>query len=46
MSVAAAQKTWELQNGVSIVDPTKDFIYGYDAEEQKAILAAQPWKKE
>lgn len=43
---SGARKTWELENKVAIVDPTKDNIYGFDKTEQEALRDAQPWKKE
>ncbi|KAK6363216.1 COP9 signalosome catalytic subunit rri1 [Orbilia blumenaviensis] len=44
MSADLARKTWELENKVTLVDPVKDFIYGFDEEEQKTTLDAKPWK--
>lgn len=34
----------ELDNNVQLVDPHRDALYTYDAEEQKAIGNAKPWK--
>lgn len=34
----------ELENNVKLVDPTRDALYGYDAEEQKVIASARPWR--
>jgi len=39
-----AQKTWELDNNVQLVNPERDALYTYDAEEQKAVNAAKPWR--
>ncbi|KAJ9638774.1 COP9 signalosome catalytic subunit rri1 [Coniosporium apollinis] len=44
--MSAAQKTWELENVVKLVDPARDALYNYDPDEQKAINAAKPWKKD
>ncbi|KAK5142392.1 COP9 signalosome complex subunit CsnE [Cryomyces antarcticus] len=40
----SARVTWELDNAVRLVDPTRDALYGYDVAEQKKINAARPWK--
>ncbi|ORX94725.1 JAB1/Mov34/MPN/PAD-1 ubiquitin protease-domain-containing protein [Clohesyomyces aquaticus] len=39
-----AMKTWELENSVALVDPTKDALYSYSASAQKSINEAQPWR--
>lgn len=41
---ASAQKTFDLLNNIRPLDP-KDEIFLYDAEEQKAINKAAPWKQ-
>jgi hypothetical protein len=46
MSSSLARKTWEMENRVAVVDPVKDYIYGYDSEEQKKALNAARWKEE
>lgn len=40
----SAFKTWELENNLTLVDPYKDALYNYDADEQKVIGEAKPWK--
>jgi len=42
----AARKAWELENSVKLVDPHRDALYAYDADEQKAIQNEKPWKKD
>ncbi|KAL1630331.1 COP9 signalosome catalytic subunit rri1 [Neofusicoccum ribis] len=39
-----AMKSWELENSIKLVDPTRDALYNYDAEAQKAINDAKPWR--
>ena len=36
----------ELENVVKLVDPHRDALYGYDAEEQKRIQDERPWRKD
>jgi COP9 signalosome complex subunit 5 len=36
----------EIENVVSLVDPQRDALYGYDSVEQKSIQDARPWKKD
>ncbi|MCJ1314399.1 COP9 signalosome catalytic subunit rri1 [Agyrium rufum] len=40
------RSAWEIENAVKLVDPHRDALYSYDAEEQKAINSAAPWKKD
>ncbi|RKF79355.1 COP9 signalosome complex subunit 5 [Golovinomyces cichoracearum] len=41
----SALKTWaELENNVKLVDPHRDALYSYDADEQKALGIAKPWQ--
>ncbi|OSS51721.1 hypothetical protein B5807_03310 [Epicoccum nigrum] len=42
--MGTALKTWELENAVQLVDPTKDALYSYSASAQKALDAAHPWR--
>ncbi|KAH8600230.1 COP9 signalosome complex subunit 5 [Bisporella sp. PMI_857] len=42
--MAAALKTWELDNNVKLVDNHRDALYAYDTEEQKAIQNSKPWR--
>ncbi|KAF2748834.1 Mov34-domain-containing protein [Sporormia fimetaria CBS 119925] len=42
----ASMKTWELENSISLVDPTRDALYTYSASEQKTINEARPWRNE
>lgn len=43
-SSSTAQKTWELENQVQIVDDAS--IYAFDEAEQEAIHEKQPWKED
>jgi COP9 signalosome complex subunit 5 len=42
--MGTALKTWELENSVQLVDPTKDALYSYSVSAQKALDAAHPWR--
>ncbi|KAG6015359.1 COP9 signalosome catalytic subunit rri1 [Claviceps lovelessii] len=42
----ALLQTWELENGVKLVDPKRDALYNYDAEAQKAAAQARPWSQD
>ncbi|KAF2821951.1 Mov34-domain-containing protein [Ophiobolus disseminans] len=42
--MGTALKTWELENSVKLVDPTKDALYSYSASAQKSINEAHPWR--
>ncbi|KAH9867210.1 hypothetical protein IAQ61_007802 [Plenodomus lingam] len=42
--MGTALKTWELENAVQLVDPTKDALYNYSASAQKSINEAHPWR--
>ncbi|PSN66259.1 Mov34-domain-containing protein [Corynespora cassiicola Philippines] len=42
--MGTALKTWELENSVELVDPTKDALYSYSSTEQKQINEAHPWR--
>ena len=44
MSAAEAQKRWELENNIQIVEP--DQIYRYDPAAQEAEVARKPWLQE
>ncbi|KAI6821809.1 COP9 signalosome complex subunit [Hortaea werneckii] len=39
-----AQKAWEIENAVKLVDPTRDALYNYSPEEQKKVTAGRPWR--
>ncbi|KAF2432323.1 Mov34-domain-containing protein [Tothia fuscella] len=41
-----ALKSWELENAVQLVDPTRDAIYNYSSTTQKQLMDAKPWKKD
>ncbi|KAI9709447.1 MAG: COP9 signalosome catalytic subunit rri1 [Bogoriella megaspora] len=43
---STAFKTFELENAVKLVDPTRDTLYNYDAEELKATREAKPWRSD
>ncbi|KAH6625230.1 JAB1/Mov34/MPN/PAD-1 ubiquitin protease-domain-containing protein [Boeremia exigua] len=42
--MGTALKSWELENSVQLVDPTKDALYAYSAPAQKALDNAHPWR--
>ncbi|KAL6711443.1 COP9 signalosome catalytic subunit rri1 [Coniothyrium glycines] len=42
--MGTALKTWELENSIKLVDPTKDALYSYSASEQRSINDAHPWR--
>ncbi|KAL8706884.1 MAG: hypothetical protein Q9201_000153 [Fulgogasparrea decipioides] len=44
MSMQSAQRAWELENAIKLVDSHRDALYAYDEDEQKAVNAAHPWK--
>ncbi|KAL9640826.1 MAG: hypothetical protein Q9164_000061 [Protoblastenia rupestris] len=44
--MSIAQTSWELENATKLIDPHRDALYNYDANEQKAIGEAKPWKKD
>ncbi|KAF1938437.1 Mov34-domain-containing protein [Clathrospora elynae] len=44
--MGTALKTWELENAIALVDPTKDALYDYSAAAQKAINEAHPWRSD
>ncbi|KAK5119038.1 COP9 signalosome catalytic subunit rri1 [Meristemomyces frigidus] len=39
-----AQKGWEIENAVKLVDPARDALYKYDAAKVKKINDAKPWR--
>ncbi|WPG99869.1 COP9 signalosome complex subunit 5 [Acrodontium crateriforme] len=41
-----AQTAWEIENTIKLVDPHRDALYKYNADEQKKISAARPWKSD
>lgn len=47
-TISNAQARWELENEVqNVAGPADlDALYRYDAEEQKALLAAKPWTRD
>lgn len=46
MNAETARKNWEVENNITLVDPTQDQIYYYDAQQDKDIVAQKPWKAE
>ncbi|KAL9103091.1 MAG: hypothetical protein Q9163_001831 [Psora crenata] len=44
--MSSSRQAWELENAVKIVDPTRDALYTYDANEQRELTEAKPWKKD
>ncbi|KAI1497515.1 Mov34/MPN/PAD-1 family protein [Biscogniauxia marginata] len=41
-----AMKSWELDNDVKLVDPTRDALYNYSPARQKDENDARPWKND
>ncbi|KUI56955.1 COP9 signalosome complex subunit 5 [Cytospora mali] len=41
---AAALKAWELENNIKLVDPTRDSLYKYDGDDQKALQEKKLWR--
>ncbi|KAF2278764.1 Mov34-domain-containing protein [Westerdykella ornata] len=41
-----AMKTWELENSINLVDPTRDALYTYSESSQKSINQAKPWRSD
>ncbi|KAI8635032.1 JAB1/Mov34/MPN/PAD-1 ubiquitin protease-domain-containing protein [Xylariaceae sp. FL1651] len=41
-----AMKSWELDNDVKLVDPTRDALYNYSPERQKEANEQRPWKSD
>jgi COP9 signalosome complex subunit 5 len=39
-----SNSTAELENSVKLVDPTRDALYSYSSDEQKAVNNAKPWR--
>lgn len=39
-------KTWSLDNDVTLVDPSRDALYGYDAKEQSDLNSKKPWRED
>ncbi|KAF2122974.1 COP9 signalosome complex subunit 5 [Lophiotrema nucula] len=42
--MGTSMKTWELENSITLVDPTKDALYSYDAATQKSFQEKRPWR--
>ncbi|KAI1431407.1 JAB1/Mov34/MPN/PAD-1 ubiquitin protease-domain-containing protein [Xylaria sp. CBS 124048] len=40
----SAQKAWELDNNVKLVDPTRDALYNYSPKRQNEINDTRPWR--
>ncbi|KAI1304308.1 JAB1/Mov34/MPN/PAD-1 ubiquitin protease-domain-containing protein [Xylaria venustula] len=41
-----AMKSWELDNDVKLVDPTRDALYNYSPERQKEANELRPWRSD
>ncbi|KAF2236244.1 COP9 signalosome complex subunit 5 [Viridothelium virens] len=41
---STAFKTWELENAVKLVDPTRDALYNYDKAQLDTVQDAKAWK--
>ncbi|KAI1375765.1 Mov34-domain-containing protein [Hypoxylon crocopeplum] len=39
-----AMKSWELENDIKLVDPTRDALYNYSDARQTEVNNAKPWK--
>ncbi|KAI1412968.1 COP9 signalosome complex subunit 5 [Hypoxylon sp. FL1857] len=39
-----ALKLWELDNGIKLVDPTRDALYNYSADRQNEVNSLKPWR--
>ncbi|KAJ5165988.1 COP9 signalosome complex subunit 5 [Penicillium capsulatum] len=39
----AAQRSWELDNAISVFDPQRDALYQYNENTQKSLDAERPW---
>ncbi|KAI0013937.1 Mov34/MPN/PAD-1 family protein [Xylariaceae sp. FL0662B] len=40
-----AMKSWELDNDIKLVDPTRDALYNYSADHQTQNNNAKPWRE-
>lgn len=36
----------ELENAIKLIDPHRDALYGYEADEQKGLQDERPWRKD
>ncbi|KAI2642793.1 JAB1/Mov34/MPN/PAD-1 ubiquitin protease-domain-containing protein [Xylaria nigripes] len=41
-----AMKSWELDNNIKLVDPTRDALYNYSPERQKEASELRPWRSD
>ncbi|EER25264.1 COP9 signalosome complex subunit 5, putative [Coccidioides posadasii C735 delta SOWgp] len=42
----AAQRSWEIENCVNLVDPYRDALYTYDPAASQALMSAKPWSRD
>ncbi|SPO02947.1 probable COP9 signalosome complex subunit 5 [Cephalotrichum gorgonifer] len=42
----AALKSWELDNNVTLIDPTRDALFNHDRAAEKELTDARPWSKD
>ncbi|EEP79963.1 COP9 signalosome complex subunit 5 [Uncinocarpus reesii 1704] len=42
----AAQKSWEIENSVELVDAHRDALYKYDPAASQAVVSSKPWSKD
>ncbi|KAF2462046.1 JAB1/Mov34/MPN/PAD-1 ubiquitin protease-domain-containing protein [Lineolata rhizophorae] len=42
--MSTAQKAWELENAIQLVDPQRDALYGRPSAEEQAALNNRPWR--
>lgn len=45
-SSATAKANFELNNDMIQLDPAKDSVFHFDAQQQKEVVNSAPWKKE
>lgn len=45
-SSSTARAAFELNNDMLHLDPAKDAVFHFDAQQQRSVLNAAPWKKE
>ncbi|OTB08483.1 hypothetical protein M426DRAFT_7796 [Hypoxylon sp. CI-4A] len=42
----AAMKSWELDNDIKLVDPTRDALYNYSPDQDEVANATKPWRND
>nr|KMM72139.1 COP9 signalosome complex subunit 5 [Coccidioides posadasii RMSCC 3488] len=46
LTMDAAQRSWEIENCVNLVDPYRDALYTYDPAASQALMSAKPWSRD